>query len=644
LSFFSFDLEQGFDTLKVYSLGAAASGVGQAAVDGGVDGFFLMTLSGNTLPATITAEASSVYLLFTSDATTQRAGFKLSYVANRPTPAPQVQVQFQSNDFCDGKQAIEAVSGTVSSGGSAPTAARPNGVSYLPNSKCEWVIRPLLTASAIEDPVTKRARNKYAGINDGNMAVRMSFDYFDLEQNYDFLKVYDGADSTAPLLASLTGAGSANCVKDDTSSANCGLAVPTPVQANSGVMYVVFSSDKFTNRNGFTGRFDVVLAATPTPSTGRPSSRPSSAPTLAPYGKQTILSDLRPAYQSTTAKSAFMANDNGAIKTFNDYYRKSSSGVTAAAAAAAVSAIISVDASWILTSANSLASNAGFCQYATRGVPCSDAELRAFAQTSGGENYNYADTCAQTRGESSPSWFVRLDRTYGVYKVRFNRAASNAAWRDLFSVADLVTMSRNTAISVYVGSPCSDEQQKLGLPANLDSYGRCGWTLCGRTTEFAYETVLACTASSYQAVDLRLPEGDWVKLEFTGPESVYQLTLCDIAVWGGVRGFDPNCQGGSCILTPAKYSAAANIEGSVSEASDSGQSNSVLNVLPLALAGVAGVLALALVALGVRSKYVKSKAKTHVEPIDGSETNAGTLAAKKEGTNEWVLESVRQTE
>jgi hypothetical protein len=40
--------------------------------------------------------------------------------------------------------------------------------------------------------------------------------------------------------------------------------------------------------------------------------------------------------------------------------------------------------------------------------------------------------------------------------------------------------------------------------------------------------------------------------------------------------------------------------------------------------------------------YVKSKAKTHVEPIDGSETNAGT--AKKEGTNEWVLESVRQTE
>ena len=174
---------------------------------------------------------------------------------------------------------------------------------------------------------------------------------------------------------------------------------------------------------------------------------------------------------------------------------------------------------------------------------------------------------------------------------------------------------------MYVGSPCSDEQQKLGLPANLDSYGRCGWTLCGRTTEFAYETVLACTASSYQAADLRLPEGDWVKLEFTGPESVYQLTLCDVAVWGGVRGFDPNCQGGSCILTPAKYSAAANIEGSVSEASDSGQSNSVLNVLPLALAGVAGVLALALVALGVRYKSVftgihaaSTHSRTHSQP------------------------------
>ena len=172
----------------------------------------------------------------------------------------------------------------------------------------------------------------------------------------------------------------------------------------------------------------------------------------------------------------------------------------------------------------------------------------------------------------------------------------------------------------------------------------------------------------------------------TGPEK-YQLAICDVAVWGGLRGFDVSCDGGSCTSSVASLSASANREDSVSEASTSGQSNSILNVLPLALAGVAGVLALALIALGVRYKsafaasgltchpcppsvrslfliafpsapmkcvlletslarYVKAQSKTQVEPVD-SETasrNPRVTAVHKEGTSEWVLESVRQME
>jgi len=269
---------------------------------------------------------------------------------------------------------------------------------------------------------------------------------------------------------------------------------------------------------------------------------------------------------------------------------------------------------------------------------------------SNGENYNYKDTCAQTpTKEAAPFWITQLDRAYGIDFVRFDRAPTSVSWNTLFSVADLVTMSTNTAIQVFVGYPCNDERLRIGLPAVQDSTGRCGWTLCGQTSKFQFSNSISCRSSEAQGstrqTQLLLPEGEFVKIVLTGPEK-YQLAICDVAVWGGLRGFDVSCGGGSCTSSVASLSASANREDSVSEASTSGQSNSILNVLPLALAGVAGVLALALIALGVRYKYVKAQSKTQVEPVD-SETasrNPRVTAVHKEGTSEWVLESVRQME
>ena len=40
---------------------------------------------------------------------------------------------------------------------------------------------------------------------DGLNQVQLQFTAFDLENNYDYLKIYDGADTTMPLLANLTG-------------------------------------------------------------------------------------------------------------------------------------------------------------------------------------------------------------------------------------------------------------------------------------------------------------------------------------------------------------------------------------------------------------------------------------------------------
>jgi spore germination protein YaaH len=64
--------------------------------------------------------------------------------------------------------------------------------------------------------------------------LQFSFQSFDLEQGYDSLWLYNGSDTTAPLLAGLTGA-----------------LVPGPMVASSGKLTVRFKSDGATTKPGF---------------------------------------------------------------------------------------------------------------------------------------------------------------------------------------------------------------------------------------------------------------------------------------------------------------------------------------------------------------------------------------------------------
>jgi hypothetical protein len=64
--------------------------------------------------------------------------------------------------------------------------------------------------------------------------LQFSFQSFDLEQGYDSLWLYNGSDTTAPLLAGLTGA-----------------QVPGPMVASSGKLTVRFKSDGATTKPGF---------------------------------------------------------------------------------------------------------------------------------------------------------------------------------------------------------------------------------------------------------------------------------------------------------------------------------------------------------------------------------------------------------
>ena len=84
---------------------------------------------------------------------------------------------------------------------------------YLPLSKASWLIAP-----------------------DNNGAVTLSFDDFSTEAGQDFLKVYDGADTLAPLLAALSG--------------TLGLA-DTLLHGSTDSMLVIFTSDAQNQERGF---------------------------------------------------------------------------------------------------------------------------------------------------------------------------------------------------------------------------------------------------------------------------------------------------------------------------------------------------------------------------------------------------------
>jgi len=106
---------------------------------------------------------------------------------------------------CGSTDTLTLLSGTMEDG-SGPIAP------YFDNSACNWLIIP----------------------NDTLENIKLSFQRFDLEEGKDFIKVYDGADTTAPLIGSYTGS-----------------AIPPVSAATSGKMFVRFVTDGSGTSNGW---------------------------------------------------------------------------------------------------------------------------------------------------------------------------------------------------------------------------------------------------------------------------------------------------------------------------------------------------------------------------------------------------------
>jgi PKD repeat protein len=176
--------EQGKDTVTIYS------GNNSNAPRVGV-------YSGTTFPDSILVNGSEAFITFKSNATITNQGWSISYKSNG---APSVNA-------CSGTQILTASSGTFSDGSGSGD--------YVNNMNCSWLIAP-----------------------SGATTVTLNFLSFNTELNYDFVKVYNGADIYAPLLGSFSGG-----------------AIPSSLTANSGKIYVVFSSDGRTTSFGWTASY-----------------------------------------------------------------------------------------------------------------------------------------------------------------------------------------------------------------------------------------------------------------------------------------------------------------------------------------------------------------------------------------------------
>ena len=181
ISFSSFKTEANYDTVFVYAGETTSSPL-------------LLTWWGNTLPPTVKSTVGAMLVRFSSDVSATDSGWTASYIA-------------YGTSYCNGGNQLTAAAGSFTDGSGTNN--------YGNNALCYWLITPPCATS-----------------------VTLSFSSFNTELGYDFLKVYNGNNTSAPLLLSTSGTN-----------------LPSNVTATSGQMLVVFTSDYLIKYPGFAASY-----------------------------------------------------------------------------------------------------------------------------------------------------------------------------------------------------------------------------------------------------------------------------------------------------------------------------------------------------------------------------------------------------
>ncbi len=156
----------------------------------------LAELTGNTIPEDIESAGNIVFVEFISDGSNTAPGFYLNYKTERPT-------------WCSGMTQLTDPAATLDDG---------SGDFYYYNSNtCSWFLDPGIT-----DPLT------------------LHFNYFNTEEDNDFLKIYDGV--SGDVIAEISGQYE---------------GPPEPVTAPSGQMMLAFITNNDIQEQGWEVWYDI---------------------------------------------------------------------------------------------------------------------------------------------------------------------------------------------------------------------------------------------------------------------------------------------------------------------------------------------------------------------------------------------------
>ena len=189
LSFSQFNTEAGYDGIIVFN------GNNTSAPQ-------ILNTSGTTLPPNVTATSGEMLVVFVSDYMVRMQGFAASYTS---TGLP----------YCSGTTTLNTLDyGTIADGS--------GGNNYCNNMDCRWLIQPPQATS-----------------------VTFNFNTFDVEPNstdgftiYDAVEIYDGVNTSAPLLGRFYGN-----------------SLPPSVTSTGGSMYIRFFSDVSEVKQGWDGYY-----------------------------------------------------------------------------------------------------------------------------------------------------------------------------------------------------------------------------------------------------------------------------------------------------------------------------------------------------------------------------------------------------
>jgi hypothetical protein len=187
IEFTQFRTESGYDFVTLYDGNAVNSN------------YIIRRFSGTTLPPIVTSAIPQALVYFTTDNSITDAGWSLNYTAI-------------SQPYCQGTTILTAPSGTITDGS--------GNSDYTNRANCRWLIQP-----------------------PGATRIELTFSSFNTESGYDFVKVYDGATTSAPLLGSYSGT-----------------TLPPVLRSSGGSLLIVFTSDSSITRAGWSASYTSTIS------------------------------------------------------------------------------------------------------------------------------------------------------------------------------------------------------------------------------------------------------------------------------------------------------------------------------------------------------------------------------------------------